>query len=68
MSLTLRQPAAPDTAAFAVRRAWLRYLRETRDVPPEEYRAVEERAWHRLASNLAALGEPLGRDGRDADG
>lgn len=53
----------PDLAvAAAVRRAWLRYLADTRDVPQDDYEAVEERAWRQLASNLAALGEaPLPR-------
>ncbi len=65
MSSTLHRPAAPSSLALDVRRAWLRYLRETRSAAPGEYQDVEERAWHRLASNLAALGAPVDPDRRD---
>jgi hypothetical protein len=47
------------TADAAVRRAWHRYLLETREAEPGEYERVEPRAWRRLTSTLAALGEPL---------
>jgi hypothetical protein len=47
------------TADPAVRRAWRRYLRETREAEPNAYERVELRAWRRLTSTLAALGEPL---------
>jgi hypothetical protein len=51
----------------AVRRAWLRYLDETREAGAWEYDRVEERAWHRLASTLAALGAPPAQEREDAE-
>lgn len=58
MPLLWDRPVPDLAAAAAVRRAWLRYLDETRDAPANQYEAVEEHAWQRLVSNLAALGEP----------
>lgn len=48
----------PRTEPASVRRAWQRYLAETRDTDADEYERVEERAWRRLARNLAALDVP----------
>lgn len=43
-----------DTPA-SIRRAWQRYLAEVRGADAEAYERVEEKAWRRLVSNLAAL-------------
>jgi hypothetical protein len=61
VSSALRHDPDPALVSDAVRRAWNRYLTATRDAPPAEYAAVEEHAWRRLVSNLAALGVPLER-------
>jgi hypothetical protein len=57
--VSLRPPTEPAASRASVRRAWQRYLAETRDTGADEYERVEERAWRRLASNLAALGVPV---------
>jgi len=67
MSLTFRRRPAPAVSEAEVSRAWRRYLRETREAVPGEYRLVEERAWRRLASNLDALGAPPKRSDGSAD-
>lgn len=59
MPLVFHHPQSPADGSGAVRRAWLRYLEETRRAAPGEYAEVEERAWRRLVGSLVALGEPL---------
>jgi len=46
-----------EIVSDAVRRAWLRYLADTRAALPSEYEQVEERAWLRLVRSHEAVGE-----------
>jgi hypothetical protein len=59
MSLTLRHRAPLAASPGEIRRAWSRYLRETREAAPTDCPDVEEQAWHRVVSNLGALGAPV---------
>lgn len=54
--MSLRKHPGPTVSEADVRRAWQRYLRETREAGPDEYDRVEGAAWLRLTSNLTALG------------
>jgi len=47
--------------AGQTRRAWRRYLEETRAATADAYEAVEEDAWRRLQSDLLAIGPPAPR-------
>lgn len=59
VTLSLRPRTEPAASPASIRRAWQRYLAETRDADADHYERIEERAWRRLASNLSALGVPL---------
>ena len=53
-------PSAPQQEiAAAARRAWRRYLDDTRAAAQDDYAAVEASAWRKLAAALAELGAPL---------
>jgi hypothetical protein len=52
-----RGSSPPDSGAVC--RAWSRYLADTRTAAADDYPAIEERAWHRLVSNLGILGVQL---------
>lgn len=47
--------------AGQTRRAWRRYLEETRAAAADDYPEVEEEAWRRLQSDLLAIGAPAPR-------
>jgi hypothetical protein len=63
----LRLDPDPVAVAASARRAWWRYLADTRDAEPEDYDEVEEQAWQRLVERLDALGVAIERPDRPRD-
>lgn len=59
MAPRIRRHGASVVLERELRRAWFRYLAETRAAALDDYVDVEEQAWRRLVSNLHALGMPI---------